>query len=135
MSFAHLGLNTFSVNATYIPFDVHSLVINLNVTDYFLLNAFVSVCLSKTNFIGEDFSKKINTDYFPLKSMTHINLEIPLLNLNLFNGIESPHDHWIKSLSIIFILMSEAHILNKFSLPFVYRIEEGFGCFFWANRR
>jgi hypothetical protein len=31
--------------------------------------------------------------------------------------------------------MSEAHLMNRFNLPFVYRIEESFGCFFWANMR
>jgi hypothetical protein len=83
---------------------------------------------------GQDYML-INTDDFNLENMPHINLKASFNFLKPSNGIVTTSDYWIKSLLIVLVIMSEEHLLTKFALPFIPRIEEGFDCFLWANRR
>jgi hypothetical protein len=77
----------------------------------------------------------INTGDFNLENMLHINRKTSLNFLKHPNRIITVSDYLTKSLSIIIITMSEQQLLVKFALPFTPRIEEGFDCFLWANKR
>jgi hypothetical protein len=128
LSLAHSGQDTLDVN-TLQPF---ILVLILCSSDRFPIKVFCTVCLTISNFLGEN-SLRINTVPFISEKLVHLYWNSRLFYLKASNGIVWFSNRLIDIFTLLFSLTSAPHLFNKFRLPFTYRRQEGRGCFHWET--